>query len=263
MAKNPFPGMNPYLEASWGDVHSSLVIYSRDQINEQLPEGLQARVEESVSVAGDDEDSVSVAYPDARIVERNEWSYDAEATPGGIAVATPIYIALQERPTERHIEIVDISDGARVITAIEFLSLSNKIGRGRDQYRRKQERYLDSGINLVEVDLLRDGLFVLAIDWRHVPLQCRGPYHCCVRRALVPNRAEMFPMPLRAALPSIPIPLRPHDHDVALQLQVLVDDAIRKGRYSNINYQLPPEPPLEAEDAQWVDSLLRERGLRK
>lgn len=263
MAKNPFPGMNPYLEASWGDVHTRLVTYSSDQINEQLPEGLQARVEESVSVAGDEDESLSIAYPDARIVERDEPSFEGGTSAGGVAVATPVYIAIEERPTERHIEIVDISDGARVITAIEFLSSANKYGRGREQYRQKQERYIDGGINLIEIDLLREGPFVLSIDWRRVPAPCRGPYRCSVRRALVPNRVEMFPMPLREPLPTIPIPLRSFDRDVVLELQPLINDAIRKGRYSNINYQLPPNPPLEPEDEQWADALLREIGLRK
>ncbi len=35
--KNPFPGMNPYFERYWGDVHSTLIAYLRDQINERLP----------------------------------------------------------------------------------------------------------------------------------------------------------------------------------------------------------------------------------
>ena len=48
--KNPFPGMNPYLEGHWPDVHSSLIIYTRDQLQEKLPEGLLARAEEQVCV---------------------------------------------------------------------------------------------------------------------------------------------------------------------------------------------------------------------
>jgi hypothetical protein len=48
--KSPFPGMDPYLEQHWGDVHASLIVYMRDQINEQLPADLQARVEESIMV---------------------------------------------------------------------------------------------------------------------------------------------------------------------------------------------------------------------
>ena len=32
--KSPFPGMDPYLEQFWPDIHASLIIYSRDQIEE-------------------------------------------------------------------------------------------------------------------------------------------------------------------------------------------------------------------------------------
>ncbi len=47
---SPFPGMDPYLESCWGDVHASFIIYSREQIQAQLPPGLRARVEERVFV---------------------------------------------------------------------------------------------------------------------------------------------------------------------------------------------------------------------
>ena len=43
MSKNPFPGMNPWLEAHWGDVHTSLTTYACDQLQPQLPAGLRAR----------------------------------------------------------------------------------------------------------------------------------------------------------------------------------------------------------------------------
>ena len=43
---SPFPGMDPYLEQHWGDVHSSLVIYARNQLQKVLPRDLRARVEE-------------------------------------------------------------------------------------------------------------------------------------------------------------------------------------------------------------------------
>src|SRR5579872_6216298 len=46
--KSPFPGMDPYLEQFWPDLHASLIIYTRDQIEEQLPATLIARVEERI-----------------------------------------------------------------------------------------------------------------------------------------------------------------------------------------------------------------------
>src|SRR5262249_57266251 len=45
---SPFPGMDPYLEAHWRDIHAGLIIYARDALQGQLPSGLRARVEESV-----------------------------------------------------------------------------------------------------------------------------------------------------------------------------------------------------------------------
>lgn len=45
---SPFPGMDPFLEQYWGDVHQRLITYGCDQIQAQLPQGLYARVQERV-----------------------------------------------------------------------------------------------------------------------------------------------------------------------------------------------------------------------
>src|SRR5581483_7274540 len=45
---SPFPGMDPYLEAHWRDVHAALIIYARDALQTVLPAPLRARVEERV-----------------------------------------------------------------------------------------------------------------------------------------------------------------------------------------------------------------------
>jgi hypothetical protein len=66
---SPFPGMDPYLEAHWGDVHASLIIYAREQLQKELPRDLRARVGERVFVEADDQQSRAV-YPDVRIYER-------------------------------------------------------------------------------------------------------------------------------------------------------------------------------------------------
>lgn len=33
---SPFPGMDPYLEQHWGDVHPSFITYARDQLQPHL-----------------------------------------------------------------------------------------------------------------------------------------------------------------------------------------------------------------------------------
>ena len=41
--KSPFPGMDPYLEEHWRDVHHSFLTYARDEMQDRLPANLRAR----------------------------------------------------------------------------------------------------------------------------------------------------------------------------------------------------------------------------
>lgn len=66
--KSPYPGMDPYLEQFWPDIHASLIIYAHDQIEEQLPGNLIARVEERVVL--ETEEEPRAVYPDVKITER-------------------------------------------------------------------------------------------------------------------------------------------------------------------------------------------------
>ena len=262
--KSPFPGMDPYLERYWGDIHTSLIVYARNQLNAQLPDDLLARVEESLAVEIGDRTSRTL-YPDVRVVEQPSDSLaDGSAAASVVEVAEPCVLLLADEPrTERHLEIVDTSDGSRVVTAIEVLSPANKVGiDGRAAYVRKQREYLEAGINLVEIDLIREGDFVLAAPEERIPSGYRTPYLICVRRATAPDRVEVYRVPLRMPLPNIPIPLRLSDRDVVLQIQPLIDDCYRDGRYHRINYRVEPVPRLGEDDARWMDQLLREKGLR-
>ncbi|NUQ62250.1 MAG: DUF4058 family protein [Pirellulales bacterium] len=262
--KSPFPGMDPYLEQHWGDVHTSFLVYARNQLNAQLPDDLQARVEESVGVAIDDRIARAV-YPDVRVSEQQDEQAEATgSSAAAVAVAQPFVLLLEDEPrTERHLEIVELDSGGRVVTAIEVLSPANKVGvEGRAAYARKQQEYLEAGVNLVEIDLIREGDFVLAAPQSRIPSAIRTPYLICSRRGATPGRVELFPVPLRSPLPNIPIPLRPSDDDVVLQLQPLIDACYRDGRYHRIEYRVEPVPRFGEEDARWIDQLLRERGLR-
>ncbi len=260
--KNPFPGMNPYLQQRWGDFHTSFTVAMRDALNQSLPDDLEARVEESITV--DVEDERRTIYPDVNVFERESpYSIATETSSSvAIAVAEPTVVRLRDDPrTERHIEILDLESGGRVITAIELLSPANKSSEGRESYRQKQAEFIAARVNLVEIDLIRGGTFVMAMPERKLPRKCRTPYLINVRRATRPDEASLYPITLRESLPNIRIPLRPTDSDVVLQLQPLLDECYERGRY-RLNYQQPPEPPLETEDESWADQLLREQGLR-
>ena len=263
--KSPFPGMDPYLERHWGDVHATLMVYARNQLNAQLPDDLQARVEESLSVEveGDHGNGHSrTIYPDVRIVEDLGGS-PSRPSVAAVAVAEPFVIKLDEPRTERHIEIVEVGGDGRVITAIEVLSPANKDNSaGRKAYRQKQEEYLLGGINLVEIDLIRDGDYVLSAPRHGVPDAYEEPYLICIRRAALPSEIELYHAPLRERLPNIPIPLRRHEEDVVLQIQPLIDACYHDGRYDRTDYRRPLSPKLAEADAAWADGLLRQAGLR-
>src|SRR5436190_15904532 len=120
---SPFPGMDPYLEAHWRDVHARLIIYASDALQGMLPSGLRARVEESVLLETPKGISDHPLFPDVRVVEYAEKSVPETRTATGTAVAEPLLIdAEPEAVIETFIEIIDRESGNRVVTVIEFLS---------------------------------------------------------------------------------------------------------------------------------------------
>jgi hypothetical protein len=261
---SPFPGMDPYLESRWRDVHTRIMVYAVDAISDLLPEGLVAWVEEGVSV--DVGDYVRAIAPDINIADKsgNRSRNGGVATASPLVAAEPIIVPVSEPLTQRHIEIVDQTTGQKVVTAIEFLSPTNKIPReGREHYQRKQREYLDGGVNLVEVDLVRSGRFTLAVPKARLPQSEAATYYISVRRASHPTDAEVYPAPLRERLPTIRIPLRPGDADVPLDVQALIDTCYDHGHYAaKLDYTTRVDPPLSAADAAWAEELLTATGLR-
>jgi hypothetical protein len=261
---SPFPGMDPYLEAHWRDVHHRLVTYAADDLQRVLPRDLRARVDERVFV--DTSEGGRSIYPDVRVVERRMPA--ATGSQGGTAlleaVAQPFIVRLEDDSvSEGFIRIVDTATGHRLVTSIEFLSPANKTpGAGQDLYRKKQQEVLGSGASLVEIDLLRSGQWVMSVPLRHVPGAIRSTYCVCVRRGWQPERGEIYPVPLRERLPVIPVPLRETDADVPLDLQRLLDTAYENGAYDDLDYAANPVPPLAGEEAAWAEALLRAKGLR-
>ena len=261
---SPFPGLDPYLEAHWGDVHQRLILYSGDVLQDRLPDDLLARVEERVYVE-DDDTRLRRIHPDVRILE---WHPDgrsgvAVAEAGGVAVAEPrILLVEADETTEGWLEIRE-ADGGRVVTVIEFLSPANKAGgEGSRQYRQKQRQVLQSDASLVEIDLVRSGNRVLAVSEYAFPDEWRRCAQACICRGWQKSQREYYGFPMRARLPSLAIPLRPQDPPIALDLQAILDQCYAKGRYDRIDYARDPEPPLSAEDAAWARELLAAAGLR-
>lgn len=260
--QNPFPGMNPYLEQFWRGVDTTFMVYLCDQLQEALPDGLWASVEEAVTVDDDLLESAQPFRPDVHVAESWENPEHRATSASAVVVAEPLVLIDAEERMERHVQIVEA--GGRVITAIEVLSATNKLAlERRRSYRRKRRAYQDGGVNVVEIDLVRDGDYIVLAPEDEIPPSRRAPYIISVWRATRPDRKYAYPCPLRQPLPRIAVPLRPQDADVALDLQLLIDLCYERGCYhARLNYRAEPEPPLPPPDSAWADELLRSAGLR-
>jgi hypothetical protein len=247
--------MDPWLEEHWQDVHAKFLVYACDQLNGKLPPGLQARIDERLAI--DAEPEKPRAYlPDVAVTE----PWDRPAKPvlgeGTVATAEPVIVDLGQQVL-RHIEIVE--SRMHVITAIELLPPSNKQpGEAAVAWTRKRFDYLRGGISVVEIDLLRGGVWTLPDRSQLKPIPPgRIWHHVCVTRAPWSGEHEFYMLPLRRRLPAIRVPLRRKDPDVALDLQALIDQCYERGRYGSVlDYSQGPQPPLPDEEVAWVKQTL-------
>ena len=263
---NPFPGMNPYLEVQWSDVHTALIAYIRDALSEHLPDDLRSLAEEHLTVMANGNEKSYRA--DIAVVDWDKnlpplWQPDKESGLESVAAAEPEVLVV-EPETNRWVEIRERT--GELVTVIEVLSPRNKTTpSGRKEYRDKQTNLIRSGINLVEIDLLRCGEYVgLAEETllrKHDPDQTR--HIVTVFRAFCPNRREIYYCPLSKPLPTIRIPLRPSDPDTPLALQPLIDRSYQTGRCWHLDHsQDPPGADWATEESRWIDARLRQVGLR-
>jgi hypothetical protein len=260
ITKNPFPGMNPFFEQTWRDAHARLIAYICDDLQPRLPPDLVARAEEGVGAVTATERPRNY-YPDVKVTE--PWKLQertiAVAPEPPVIADQPVRV-LRADETERWIEIRDTT--GRVITALELLSPSNKSRDGFDDYQRKRRGFMVNGVNLVEIDLVRQGTSVFSPGVRQTLKEAGATYGICVFRAAEPDMDEVYPARLRDRLPVIRVPLRKTDPDVILNLQPLINQCHERGRYHMQDYRTDPDPPFSPEDSTWIDRVLREAALR-
>ncbi len=262
-APYPFPGMNPYFEAKWPDVHATMIVHMREHLRRQMPQGLYVGVELGTQILKNSRDE-KPKVPDAAIWKLKEDSPTLQEPPNA---ASPT-IAETLAPQVRRLAIRDL-DG-ELLTVIELLSPSNKHGAGAVVHQRKRLGLIESGINLVEVDLARQwGLAVAQFEEDDVAARLASeagdlpPHAVVVFRASTPNVRELYGIRYPVTLPSIRVPVSPEHHDIWLNLQELAVTAHREGQFDLVTrYANDPEPPLSKEDNVWLDTHLKAQGLR-
>lgn len=266
--KSPFPGMDPFLELSWHDLRAALITYIRDQLQDELPADLRAQINERVVLQQDHEPLIGRGtQPDVAVSETRQGTIalaasveaDAEATPD--LIVEDDYIGME---TETYVEIVNAKTGSQVITVIELLSPTNKLpGKGCDSYLAKQATYLEAGVQLVEIDLTRQGDRSAVMTKLPYELPQPHPAYLALVHRISRNshqlRREYYQLPMERPLKAIRIPLRPSDRDVILRLQPLVELAYQKGRYGDLDYTQQLTPPLSYAEQAFLAQCLAAR----
>ncbi len=268
--RSPFPGMDPYIEARglWEDFHSHLIEKIGEQLADAAPDRYLVRTGERSYIAlleseGMKSDSFlpDVSVSRSRSRKRNtKKGGTALAVPTGESEPLTLRPFIQEEHRETFVEIYEANPGQRLVTSIEVLSPSNKRPgmEGWELYQRKRQSRLLGDVSLVEFDLLRGGRRLPMLD-----LWPDSPYTLLVARARARVRRVWRAHYLRP-LPPIPVPLTKPDHDIPLDIQPMIGEIYRQFRYApSIDYSKPPNPPLDAADALWLEKQLRKsRGQR-
>jgi hypothetical protein len=248
--KSPFPGMDPYLEdpAFWWDFHLTFIGCWREAIANVLPPPYEARFDETVHFVQMSAEVIQLIYPDVT-VSRARQRARSRRRGGGTAVLKPTVIPHQplQKVRQARIEILHRPDRS-LVTVLEMLSPTIKVGDGFAEFCRKRQAVLRQRTHLVELDLLLGG--------RRLPLSeplPAGDYYVLVSRADRRPDCEVYAWFLRQLMLTIPIPLRPEDGDVPVNLQAVLRRAYRRGRYAgSLRYGKPPLAPLALKDKRWA-----------
>ena len=266
VTRRPFPGMDPWPERYWNDVHPRVIEEIADQISDALPGGLFVSVRRDVYVVDPESPRTRQLHePDVAVGEHRPATAPGARQAndgGGVAVAEPIRLVVaDDRVSQGHLEIRDLRDDRRLVTSIEVFSPTNKRGRlARAEYVRKRTAYFRAGANVVEVDLLRAGRHLGAVSLDSLRDEDVTAYKCCVRRpgsvtgsSVGPATVEYYPIPLRDRLPRVRVPLRPTDPDVVVDLQQPIDVVYARRRLGEqIDYARRLTPPLPPPGAAWA-----------
>jgi Protein of unknown function (DUF4058) len=261
----PFPGMDPYIECqnSWSDFHNRLIAEIGNALGAQLPDAYVARVDERIEVANSDGPNGVSYRPDVLVARQEKPAKGSRGTGSGAVITLEprlIDVSFQDPEEIRHtwLEIRRLPS-MELITVVEVLSPANKTGMGRQEYLEKRQELQAKKINVVEIDLLIGGLRVPMKE----PLR-NGDYFAIVARGHKLPTAEVYSWSVRDRLPAIPIPLRPPDSDVPINLEELVGRVYSLGRY-NLTLRHDEALPdamaafLHPDDQTWVEEIRHAR----
>lgn len=250
---SPFPGMNPYLEQEgvFHDFHQTFIPTLRAFLTKQVKPPYFVALDVHLYVRELPADKRSLTgVADLGVGAAARGGAGGVASSPSTAVATaPAYARVPTAVYEERSSFLEVRDGndRSLVTVIELLSRANKqTGPDREQYIAKRRQLLTGAVNFVEIDLLRGGPRLPLDD---LP-DC--DYYALVSRPAEWPRVGIWPVRLRERLPVIPIPLRPPDDDLRVDLQEVLHHVYDEAGYASHIYEGAPRPRLHPQDEAWA-----------
>ena len=142
--RSPFPGMDPYLERHWRDVHCTLVVHASGTINRQMNSHLRARINERWIIEQGGYEA------------RERYIEIIDPTDGGKAVTLLEFVSPANKLAEE----------------------------ARRNFIRKQLEAFYASMNLVVVDLTRSGRREWAYPPNGLPKSLRATYVAWILRLI-------------------------------------------------------------------------------
>lgn len=239
-----FPGMDPFIESQrWIEFRRGLLVEIRRYLCEIIVPRYGVALQDQVTQITSTVRAFAPARPDENILNLPSLRTTA--------MSRVIKPTISDIEPHQWLEIRD--DEGKLVTVIEVLSPANK-GKHRDRYlANRDSSILYSDVHLIEIDLLRGGQRMEA------EISTEG-YAILVARSQTdsPHRGELYEIGLRDALPVIPVPLKPSDADVPLDMLGIFKNLYIRARYRlQLDYTRPVKPTLSPDDQIWVDAILK------
>jgi hypothetical protein len=253
--------MDPYLEDPFffHGFHNNLILRIHDALNEDLPPGYSAYIEQRLAITPVERD----IYTDVMVTKTPK--IPRQHVTAGVAVAErglpdAIVGALTPEIFDWYIEIRTARRRLPIVCIIEILSPANKEAGsdGRREYRLRQQEIRHSEAHLMEIDLLRGGMHTVGVSAGTIPR--RGDawdYLICLSRSTDRSRFECWYNSIVNSLPEVRVPLLGETPDIILDLQAAFHRAYVSGPYVNdIDYEEAVTPPIQAEKASWAKARI-------
>ena len=265
---NPFPGVNPHIEATadlWVGFHNVLIGQVSILLNADLmSRGYAAFVDKRVELVSAGElDGVRI--PDVSVTRPDDvgepWAGRSTTSSSGSAAVLDVEPVDVENPAYEEVSLAFIEvrrlPGQELVIGIKLLSPANK-GSGRREYDAKRAELLRRRVNLVEVDLLLGG----RLPELSGPVP-GGHFHAFVTRAQRPRLCKAYAWSVRQPLPRLPIPLLPGDDEAVLDLAAAYRMTYDGGPYRLVlPYDRPLPGSLSDADRAWVAERVASVGRR-